>query len=193
MTTIRTFIAVAALPEIRQAAAKLISRLRLSEPAAGDIKWVAPENLHWTLQFLGNLDEREIPEVCDAVATAALEIEPFELEARGAGAFPSLTRPRTLWIGAGQGERAMTVLHSAVDRRLKKRGYRGEERRFVPHITIGRAGRKGQLQSLTEELAGLAEYDAGTMLVEEVTVYSSQLAPGGPTYDVLARAPLAID
>jgi 2'-5' RNA ligase len=190
---IRTFIAVAASREIRQAAAKLISRLRLSGHVAGDIKWVAPENLHWTLQFLGNLDEREIPAVCDAVSTAAVELAPFALEARGAGAFPSPARPRTLWIGAGQGERAMTVLHSAIDRRLKKRGYRGEERRFVPHITVGRAGRKGQLQSLTEELASLADYDAGTMLVEEVMVYSSQLAPGGPTYEVLARAPLAVE
>jgi 2'-5' RNA ligase len=189
---IRTFIAVAASPEIRHKAIQLISRLRLSEGSSGDIKWVAAENLHWTLQFLGNLDEREIPTVCDAVATAASEVEPFELEAHGAGAFPSAARPRTLWIGARQGERAMSVLHSAIDRRLKKRGYRGEERRFVPHITIGRAAHKGKLHSLAEELANLADYDAGTMLVDEVTVYSSHLAPGGPTYDVLARAPLAL-
>jgi 2'-5' RNA ligase len=188
---LRTFIAVAASSEIRHAATQLISRLQLSLPSGGDIKWVAAENLHWTLQFLGNLDEREIPEVCDAVSKTAREIEPFELEARGAGAFPSASRPRTLWIGARQGERAMTVLHSAIDRRLKKRGYRGEERRFVPHITIGRAGRKGQPRSLADELAGLADYDAGTMLVDEVTVYSSQLGPDRPTYEVLARAPLA--
>jgi 2'-5' RNA ligase len=189
---IRTFIAVAASPEIKQAALQLTSRLRLSVQSSGDIKWVAAENLHWTLQFLGNLDERDIPEVCDAVSTAVTEIEPFELEARGAGAFPSAQRPRTLWIGARQGERAMTVLHSAVERRLKKRGYRGEQRRFVPHITIGRAGRKSSAHSLEEELANLADYDAGTMLVDEVTVYSSQLGPGGPTYEVLAHAPLAL-
>ena len=94
------------------------------------------------MQFLGNIDERDIPEVCEAVAKAAEEMEAFEVEARGAGAFPSADRPRTLWIGAGQGERNMSVLHAAVERRLKKRGYRGEERRFVPHITIGRAGAK---------------------------------------------------
>jgi RNA 2',3'-cyclic 3'-phosphodiesterase len=191
MTTIRTFVAVAAGLGIRQRAIQLIGRLGQRVSSFGDIKWVAADNLHWTLQFLGNLDERAIPEVCDAVSTAAAEIEPFDLEARGAGAFPSPGRPRTLWIGAGKGERAMTVLHSAVDRRLKKRGYRGEERRYVPHMTIGRAGRTSASHSLEDELARLADYDAGTMVVDEVTVYSSQLARGGPMYEVLARAPLA--
>jgi 2'-5' RNA ligase len=187
---LRTFIAVAASPGIREAALKLISRLQRSETAR-DVKWVAAENLHWTLQFLGNVDELNIPEVCKAVATAALESEPFDIEARGAGAFPSADRPRTLWLGAGQGAREMVALQKAVERRLKKRGYRGEERRFVPHITIGRAGRKGSPQSLAEELAAFADYDAGTMLVDEVTIYSSQLGREGPTYEVLGRAPLS--
>jgi 2'-5' RNA ligase len=189
MAGTRTFVAVTVSADIRRAAGKLAEQLR---PAAGDVKWVATENLHWTLQFLGNIDERDIPEVCQAVATAALEREPFDLEARGAGAFPSADRPRTLWIGAGQGAREMAALHTAIQRRLKKRGYRSEERRFVPHITLGRAGRKGPTRSLAIELADLADYDAGTMFVDEVTVYSSQLGSEGPSYDVLARAPLAL-
>jgi 2'-5' RNA ligase len=186
---IRTFIAVATSPDVRQAALKLIGRLRLSENAR-EVKWVAAENLHWTLQFLGNLDEREIPTVCDAVSTAVAELDPFELEARGAGAFPAADRPRTLWIGAGQGERAICVLHSAIERRLKKRGFRGEQRKFVPHITIGRAGRAAHPRSLSDDLSTLADYDAGTMLVDEVTVYASELKSDGPEYRVLSRAAL---
>jgi 2'-5' RNA ligase len=184
----RTFIAVAASAEVRHGALRLIETLR---PVAGDVKWVEAENLHWTLQFLGNLDERNLPEVCDAVAKAAVEIEPFEVETRGAGAFPSADRPRTLWIGAAEGGRPMSVLHAAIERRLKKRGYRGEERRFVPHITLGRARGKDRPQSLASELAALANYDAGTMLVDEVSVYASELGPDGPEYRILARAPLS--
>jgi 2'-5' RNA ligase len=74
---------------------------------------------------------------------------------------------------------------------LNKLGYRAEQRRFVPHITLGRAGRDARPRSLVRELAGLAEFDGGIMLVDEVTVYASKLGPEGPTYDVLARAPLA--
>ena len=210
----RTFIAVAAAPEIRQAAQKLMNLLR---PAAEGVKWVAPENLHWTLQFLGDVDELDTPEVCRAVSKAADELEPFTLEARGAGAFPSPDRPRTLWIGAGEGEREMVALQKAIQRRLAKRGYRGEQRRYVPHLTIGRArhavrgsgdvvrgsgdvvrGSPDPAQaddqrspSLSAELAEIADYNAGTMLVEEVTVYASRLGREGSTYEVLARAPLS--
>jgi 2'-5' RNA ligase len=185
---IRTFIAVTASPAIRQAALKLTATLG---PLAGDVKWVAPENLHWTLQFLGEVEQLEIHSVCTAVSTAALEVDSFDVEARGAGAFPAPDRPRTLWIGAGAGAQAMVALHDAIQRKLTRLGYRSEHRRFVPHITLGRVGRDSPPRPLVRELAGLAEYEAGSMLVDEVTVFASKLTSDGPVYEVLARAPLA--
>jgi 2'-5' RNA ligase len=186
---IRTFIAVAASPEIKSGAARLIGRLQRSQSTA-DVKWTSAENLHWTLQFLGDVDEREIPVVCDAVAAAVVGVEPFDLVARGAGAFPSPDRPRTLWLGAGQGAQAMIDLQRAIERPLKKLGFRGEDRRFVPHLTLGRAGRHGRPQSLTAELAALADFDAGSMLVDEVAVFASTLTREGAEHRVLAHAPL---
>jgi len=53
----RTFIAVAASPELRAAARKAIEVLR---PVAGDVKWIAPESMHWTLQFLGEVDDDDL-------------------------------------------------------------------------------------------------------------------------------------
>jgi 2'-5' RNA ligase len=185
---IRTFIAVTASPAIRQAALKLTATLG---PLAGDVKWVAPENLHWTLQFLGEVEQLEIHSVCTAVSTAALEVDSFDVEARGAGAFPAPDRPRTLWIGAGAGAQAMVALHDAIQRKLTRLGYRSEHRRFVPHITLGRVGRDSPPRPLVRELAGLAEYKAGSMLVDEVTVFASKITSDGPVYEVLARAPLA--
>jgi 2'-5' RNA ligase len=186
---IRTFIAVAASPDVRRGAELLVNRLR---PSAGDVKWVTAVNLHWTLQFLGVVDEREIPAVCKAVTAAAAMIEPFDLTARGAGAFPTAHRPRTLWLGAGQGGDSMVALQHAIERSLKKLGYRGEDRRYVPHITLGRAGRHGRPPSLATELAALADFDAGSMLVDEVTVFSSTLTREGSEYRVLAHAPLSV-
>ncbi len=185
---VRTFIAVAVSPDVRQSAGKLTELLR---PAAGDVKWVEPENLHWTLQFLGELDALEIPTVCSAVSTAVGELDCFDLEARGAGAFPAPDRPRTLWLGAGAGAQTMVALHGAIQRKLNRLGYRAERRRFVPHITLGRAGRNAPPRPLMRELAGLAEFDAGSMLIDEVSVFASKLTPDGPQYEVLARAPLA--
>lgn len=185
---VRTFIAVVASPEIRRSGVKIAELLR---PVAGDVKWVAAENLHWTMQFLGDLDALEIPVVCNAVTTAAQQLEAFDLECRGVGAFPAPDRPRTLWIGAGTGAQAMVALQAAIQTKLDRLGYRGESRRYVPHVTLGRAGRNSPPRALTRELTSLAEFEAGTMLVDEVTVFSSQLKPEGPVYEVLARAALA--
>jgi 2'-5' RNA ligase len=165
--------------------------IRQLQQSAGDVKWVSEQNLHWTLQFLGEVDDLKIPEVCDRVAAAVAEIEAFDIEARGAGAFPSADRPRTLWLGAGAGGDEMIRLQKAIDLSLRKLGFRGENRRFVPHITLGRAGRGRPPASLADELSALVDFDAGTMLVDEVTVYASQLTREGPIYDVLSHAPLA--
>lgn len=103
MSKIRTFIAVELSEDVREAAVLLADELR---PAAGSLRWVAPENLHWTLQFLGDVEDADIPEVCRRVAEAAAALSSFRLSARGAGAFPHPGRPRTIWIGAGQGRAA---------------------------------------------------------------------------------------
>jgi RNA 2',3'-cyclic 3'-phosphodiesterase len=188
MPLTRTFIAVPAAPQTRAAATRLISRLR---PTAGDVRWTPADNLHWTLQFLGDVEDLEIPALCAAVAAAAAQIEPFELEARGAGAFPAADRPRTLWIGARQGRQEMQELQAAIENRLAELGYRGEGRRYVPHLTLGRVGRGADLRSLAAELTALADLDAGTMLVDEVIIFASQLTRQGSIHEPLAHAPLA--
>ncbi|MFO0788987.1 MAG: RNA 2',3'-cyclic phosphodiesterase [Pirellulales bacterium] len=185
---LRTFIAIVATPEIRRAAAKVAAIL---QPVATDVKWVSPENLHWTLQFLGEIDSLEVPIICNAVSKATAELESFELQCRGVGAFPAPDRPRTLWLGAAAGAQALVALQAAIQSKLDRLGYRGEARRYVPHLTLGRAGKSATPRALVREMAGLAEFDAGTMHVDEVTVFSSKLMPDGPTYDVLARSQLA--
>ena len=62
----------------------------------------------------------------------------------------------------------MVALQAAIQTKLDRLGYRGESRRYVPHLTLGRAGRNSPPRALVRELAALAEYEAGTMLVDEV-------------------------
>ncbi len=189
MPKTRTFIAVEAVDEAHTAALAAIDRLR---SAAEGVKWVAPGNLHWTLQFLGDLDDREMAEVCLRTVRVAAKHEAFELASVGVGAFPSNQRPRTLWIGAGEGREQFCDLQADVEEALRDLGFRGEGRAFVPHLTIGRAGRGGGAGPLmAERLAKLADFDGGVMSVDEVTVFASELGRDGPVYSVLARAPLA--
>src|SRR5487761_943067 len=109
---LRTFIAVETSPETHARARQLIARL---SGTGAKISWVKPDCLHLTLKFLGDVDLREIPSVCQAITRAVAEIPPFEIEVQGAGAFPSAARPRTVWLGVGRGSEEMIALHDAVD------------------------------------------------------------------------------
>jgi len=185
---LRTFVAVEINSTNRACAGELIAAL---QAAPAEVKWVDVQNLHLTLKFLGEVPSREISRVCQAAQRGAAEIEPFECELWGAGAFPNASRPRTLWLGAGAGEQEMVALHDYLDAALAKLGYRKEHRRFRPHLTIGRVRRGGPaVAELGELVKAHAEFHAGRLSVRQVVVFSSQLTPRGPIYEALGRARL---
>jgi RNA 2',3'-cyclic 3'-phosphodiesterase len=155
------------------------------------VKWVEPHNLHLTLKFLGDVAQTEIAEVCEAVMRGAAKVEPFDLEVRTAGAFPSAARPRTVWLGAGAGTKEMVVLHDRVEAALAELGFREEHRRFQSHLTIGRVRGGGPgIAELGTRLQQHADFLAGRMTVTEATVFTSTLTPAGPIYEALGTAPL---
>ncbi|RIK82597.1 MAG: RNA 2',3'-cyclic phosphodiesterase [Planctomycetota bacterium] len=190
MAKLRTFIAVETPPDVVGRALKLAKRLTRAATAA-EVKWVAPENLHWTVKFLGDVDPRDLAEICRALAEAARSVAPFRMEVAGAGAFPNAARPRTLWLGAGAGGECLVSLAEAVDAAMTKIGFRREGRRYEPHLTIGRVRNGGPAQeALGELLAGNAGFEGGSMEVDEVVLFSSELRPEGPIYEALERAEL---
>ena len=188
MSKTRTFIAVEAIDEVHACALQAIDRLRST---ADHVKWVAPDNLHWTLQFLGDITDQEISEVCRRVGRVAESHTPFSLTAEGVGAFPSVDKPKTLWLGAGEGSGALCQLQLAIEESLADLGFRRERRRFVPHITLGRSGRGNAAGAmLPAQVAKLGDFAGGQMAVDEVTVFASELTREGPLYAPLAHLPL---
>ena len=85
MHNIRSFIAIPLAPDVQRAAVRLIKRL--SEPNDG-IKWVPTDNLHLTLKFLGDVDNTEVPRVCDVLREVCEDFQPFDLHLIGTGGFP---------------------------------------------------------------------------------------------------------
>lgn len=191
MSKTRTFVAVAASSDVRERAQKAISQL---SRFADNINWVVPKNLHWTLQFLGDVDDIELAEVCRQVGKVAEQQEPFSLVAQGIGAFPSVDRPRALWLGADQGAEALCALQDAIEESLAEIGFRGERRRYVPHLTLGRVGRGSHGGAeLAKQVGTMADFEGGSMQVERVGVFGSELERTGPTYHVISRASLKGD
>lgn len=187
--SLRTFFAVEIDKQARERAGDWIRKLAAVN---ADVKWVASENLHWTLKFLGDVPAVDTPRIIEAVSQAVAGFGTFDLELRGLGAFPNARRPQTIWVGAGQGTDKMTDLHGRVDTALKKLHFRPEERRFVPHLTLGRLRSfNAPLAELSQLLAQNANTSIAVSPATEVVLFASYLDRTGPTYQALGRAKLA--
>jgi 2'-5' RNA ligase len=188
MARVRTFIAVGLDKSVRERTVALQETLAAT---GAEVKWVEPENLHVTLLFLGEVVDRDLVDVCRVVAECSGKLAPFSMSVQGAGCFGNPRRPRTLWVGVGEGAQDLVALHDALEPPLLELGcYRREERQYTPHITLGRAKSDRPNDSLASALAKHAGWRCGEMVVREVHVMGSELTPQGPVYTVMGRGKL---
>lgn len=182
---IRAFVAVRLAPEIDDAIARFQAKLRRLR---GEISWTRPAAFHLTLRFLGNrVPPPLIEQISRGLRVIAAGTVPFTIQARGAGAFPSLNRVRVIWIGlAGP---ALLPLAAQVEALAVRCGFEPERRAFTPHLTIGRVRNPAPNPRLRKALEEAAELDFGSCRIRQMALYRSNLSPHGATYEALAALP----
>lgn len=182
----RTFVAV----DIDESILREIQHIRERLDQAGaDVKWVKNDNTHLTVKFIGEISPDQAPDVCAALEKAAQDAEPFDLEIRGAGTF-SRRRPSVLWVGCEDISGGLGRLHSAVESALQKLGIEKEDRKFSPHLTLGRVKSGKNIRKLLEALDAEQPAELGASRVESVSLFSSKLTPQGPIYSRLTETNL---
>ena len=184
----RAFLAVFPSPEAQAAAARVIDRLRRPHD---DVSWVRRENLHFTLRFMGDLDEDGMSRVTAAARAGAAGRASFPVGLGAPGAFPDARRARVLWLGLSQGAEPLVALAHALERALLDQGFEAA-RPFTPHLTIGRVRRASENWSgrLADVAGALGDRWAPPFTVDRVAVVESTLAPGGSRYRVRSEARL---
>jgi 2'-5' RNA ligase len=188
MARLRTFLAIDLGKSIRDRCLALQDTLARG---GAEVKWVEEENLHLTLLFLGEVEDRELPALCRAVADCCAGHDAFSLSVESVGCFPNPRRPRVVWVGVGAGAAEVCALHDALEPPLLELGcYRREDRPYTPHITLGRVKGDRPTDALAAALARQAKWRGGETAVREVRVLSSELRPEGPVYTLLSRAKL---
>jgi RNA 2',3'-cyclic 3'-phosphodiesterase len=173
--------------ELARIAGELRARLETRMPRAR-LTWVAADRLHFTVRFIGEVDEHRASSIAGALA-APLSLASFNLTMAGIGAFPPTGRPRVIWAGIDEGRDGMAALEREVSTRLVTCGVPPEDREYSPHLTLARVRDAGSLRS-RDVREGAPTGPFGTTRVDAITLFESRLSPKGPTYVPLQRTPL---
>jgi len=180
---IRTFVAVCLDAELRSGISVIQERVKKLAP---NVKWVAPDNFHVTMKFLGNVRRDRLSVVQAAMDEVAGSLAAFDLTVSGMGVFPTPRRPRVIWVGVEEGRDQLVALAKAVEDRLVRAGFEKEEKPFRSHITIGRVKESKPVEGLVEGLGEIESGGVGVQRVDSITVMESVLRPGGPEYKPLS-------
>jgi 2'-5' RNA ligase len=149
------------------------------------VRWVNRANLHVTLHFLGGAVPADmITRLDSALMHIAGEMRPFILEARGAGVFPSLVRPRVVWIGLKSG--ALASLAERIIAAAHASGFPPPAQPYSPHLTIGRTRGANRGEWLRQMIERATDRDFGQTAVNSFILYRSILGPHGASYEELA-------
>jgi 2'-5' RNA ligase len=178
---IRSFIAIDIAPATIEKIATAIEQLK---PRIPGIRWTAPSNFHFTLKFLGDIEESQIDSIGNALLRELHPFPRFTINAKGLGVFPGPRRPRILWVGLAGVELAR--LAAKVETALEPLGFAPEQRTFTPHLTIGRWRQFDRApDNLRQDLENWKYFEFGESSVDEVILFQSMLKPEGAIYSRL--------
>ena len=176
----RLFVAIDPAAPVRDALARLCHGV----PGA---KWVAPEQFHLTLRFIGEVEGALYDEIADALGD--VEAPAFRLAFDGVGHFPPRGAPRVLWAGVNDGA-APGRLRERIEARLRRLGVAPDRRGFAPHVTLARL-KQAPLVKVRDYLALHGAFASDDFPVTAFHLYSSRLGAAGAVHRVEASYPLA--
>ena len=154
------------------------------------VNWVEPDNFHVTLKFLGEVHPDRVERVEALLANVASATDAFDVQLKGFGAFPTIRRPRVIWLGLDPSP-ALRCLKQDLEWALATCGFERETRAFHPHLTLGRANEEsggGVFRGLDDTVAAM-DYSGG-FRVRSLDLMKSQLSKQGPRYTVVSSSHL---
>jgi 2'-5' RNA ligase len=183
----RCFVAVELDPVLRN---PLVRLLREQLPRTRDVRWCTEQQLHVTLKFLGEVADERIPKVCEVVAAASAQLQPFAIRLSSLGCFPSPNNARVLWCGIEDPTAGCQRWLTLADPPLAELGFERERRAYHAHITLGRSRTRDGSAVIRRVLETVPPPPPNEMTVEHVVLFESRLGAGGARYYPVSTAAL---
>lgn len=148
-------------------------------------KATPPENIHLTLNFLGNVAVDALPLLC-AVARQ-IRIPAFVLSLDQINYWP---RQKLLLATCRTQPAALSELVSAIRQHLATAGFSGRQpdKVFTPHVTLLR---KVEVASVSSELVRWPSIAPLVWSCTHFSLLGSHLSPQGSIYQTIAEFPLS--
>ena len=188
---VRLFAGLPLPPDVADSLARALAPARARSPGA---RWVPAENHHVTLRFFGELDDAARAVVSELLDSKELLCPVISCRLGAAGQFPAQGAPRVLWVGLEKGAAEVHALWENLSHMLAPlekaggplQGLPRENRGFIPHITLARAGNASIRPGWVEGVI----IPAVDFVIAEWILYQSLLCSEGVRYVPLKRVPL---
>jgi 2'-5' RNA ligase len=145
-----------------------------------DIKPVDMHQMHITLRFLGDIDEKQVDDIAAVIARCG-STAPFELKLHGMGAFPNLNHINVVWVGVANPEK-LDQMATCINATLLEKGFPKEDKPFSPHLTLARVKSGKNIQALQRLILENKNAPFGAVNVNAVYLKKSELRREGPIY-----------
>jgi len=187
----RLFIALPLSNKVERALGGIIEEL---SQAGAKVKWVDPHNIHMTVRFLGDTDERLLRDLKKLIDQAASQTNATHVAIDRLGAFPNLKRPRVFWAGLNQDAPldGIVAMADEIERGVRELGFELENKKFKPHLTLARVKYPDGLDRLCRAVRDYTLTPIDISL-DRLVLFKSTLTPRGPVYDKFHESALGAE
>ncbi|MFO7678017.1 MAG: RNA 2',3'-cyclic phosphodiesterase [Thermoplasmatota archaeon] len=155
-----------------------------------DIKFVDLQQIHVTLKFLGDVDERYLDDIKNIMTKTIKNVPVFTINLQGTGVFPNQKYIKVVWIGIQQAD-AMKTMAYELNNSLSQIGFKKEKKEFTPHLTLGRVKTSKNKQQLLDVVKRYENTHFGTQQIQSISLKKSVLTSSGPIYTTLFQPSLS--
>ena len=153
----------------------------VQESTSFKAKPVRIDQIHFTLQFLGEVDEDKCEKVKNLLRT--ITFSQFDLSLKGVGGFPNLKNPRVIWVGTDKkGAEKLIEVSKEIEMKLTELGFE-KDKKFKPHLTVLRV--KHKIGDISLRMKEYEAIEFGTQIISKIKLKRSVLSPKGPEYSDL--------
>ena len=148
------------------------------------IKWVPEENIHITLKFFGETEEKAIEPICEVLDDVSRDFQVFNINFSKVGIFGSSYKPRVIWFGI-ENNNTLESMAKSLNNSLEQIGIKNDRQNFVPHLTIARIKSIWDKKLFQKEIEKYRNIEIQNFYADKIILFESILMPQGPKYEII--------